>query len=142
MVRYVALIGALAMLTAAKEPSATWDLYQGLVCHSDNIDFCDGEGSCKSARPSAVFLIDFQANTLRAAISAPRYTSTIVKKEHFPEMGYDKLYLNDRGTFALKPTEDDSVKQFVGREVKGVYAEAGFPTSTLMTMTCNGVSSL
>lgn len=133
------ILGIVAYSLLAASSSATdfrpiWEAYPTVICQSTEIVFCSASTACRSEKPSAVFLIDFKAGTIKSAVS-PEPTH-ILKRAHYDVLGEDTISTDDRGTFSFGPPVERSAETPL---IKGVTAITGFPDSALMWLDCHPI---
>ena len=126
-----AVLVILSTALNAATSKGVWEQYPKLICQSEKMVFCDPANVCLPAQPSAVFVIDFPAGTVKAAVS-PK-PSRILSKTHLELVGCDSVE-TERGEFCFAPAVD---QPFGTPLIKAVTTIASFPSSAVMWLGCH-----
>ena len=130
---YFLAVAALSTTAYADEGKvAVWDVFPSLVCRADSMVSCTAATDCKSRIPTAIFLVDFKAGTIRATVS--NSPSRIIHRDQLDALGYDSVTTDNHGVFAFATT---ITKTLGSPSLQATMTNPGIPGPYSMWMTCN-----
>lgn len=124
----VALLAALPITARA----AVWDAHPALICRAHSIVFCQESGECQSRTPTAVFVVNFKANTVKAAVA--NTPAKIVWRWHSETLKQSSISTEGLGIFTFQTRTD---RPFGAPSFSGVMTNAVEGQVYSMWMECN-----